>query len=285
MEQVKRIIVVSDGTGRTAKRLMDAVLSQYSGHETEFRVDGIYSSIRTMRALDAIIDSIGGECLIIFSIVSRDLRKHFHMRLHELGILHVNVLEPLLTTMERFFGFHPDYRPGLLQLVDDRYYKKVDSIGYTVEHDDGLGHQIEEADLVIVGPSRTCKTPISMYLACNHGMKVANIPVVPDDGSTQRLLLRLEKVDQRRVFGVWIRPEVLAQVREERAQVLGGRRVVDACLDGYHDVAQIEAEIEYFKKLCFRQAWETVDVTRRAIEEVSAEILRSLEDSFGLLDE
>lgn len=155
MEDVKKIIVVSDGTGRTAKRLMDAVLSQYVGHESQFRVEGIHSSVRTIKALDKIVDSLSGECFIIFSVVSGDLRKHLHVRLHESGILHLNVLEPMLKTMAKFLGFHPDYKPGLLQLVDDNYYKKVDAIGYTVEHDDGLGHHIEAADIVIVGPSRT----------------------------------------------------------------------------------------------------------------------------------
>ncbi len=282
MEDVKKIIVVSDGTGRTAKRLMDAVLSQYVGHESKFRLEGIHSSVRTIRELDAIVDCASGEeCLIVFSIVQRDLRKHIHVRLHEAGILHINVLAPMLETMEKFLGFHPDYRPGLLQLVDDKYYKKVDAIGYTVEHDDGLGHQIEEADLIIVGPSRTCKTPISMYLACNHGMKVANIPVVPDEGVTNRLLLRLEKVNQLRVFGVTMRPEVLAQVREERADLLGGRESSKIFLASYHDIEHIEEEIKHFIRLCRQQNWEVINVTRRAIEEISAEILRSLEESLS----
>lgn len=280
MEDVKKIIVVSDGTGRTAKRLMDAVLSQYVGHESQFRVEGIHSSVRTIKALDKIVDSLSGECFIIFSVVSGDLRKHLHVRLHESDILHLNVLEPMLKTMAKFLGFHPDYKPGLLQLVDDKYYKKVDAIGYTVEHDDGLGHHIEAADIVIVGPSRTCKTPISMYLACNHGKKVTNIPVFPDDGSTQRLLLRLENVDERKIFGVTMRPDVLAQIREVRSELLGGRRSDKVLVENYHDPAHVEAEVEFFRKLCYRQAWEIINVTRRAIEEVSAEILRSLRESY-----
>jgi regulator of PEP synthase PpsR (kinase-PPPase family) len=280
MDDVKKIIVVSDGTGRTAKRLMDAVLSQYVGHESRFRVEGIHSSIRTINALDKIVDSLSGECLIVFSIVSGDLRKHLHVRLHESGILHLNVLEPMLKTMAKFIGFHPDYKPGLLQLVDDKYYRKIDAIGYTVEHDDGLGHQIEEADIVIVGPSRTCKTPISMYLACNHGKKVANIPVFPDEGATKRLLLRLEKVDQLKIFGVTMQPEVLAQIREARSELLAGRRSEKVLVEDYHDPAHVEAEVEYFKKLCYQQAWEIINVTRRAIEEVSAEILRNLQESY-----
>jgi regulator of PEP synthase PpsR (kinase-PPPase family) len=182
--------------------------------------------------------------------------------------------------MAKFFGFHPDYRPGLLQQVDDKYYKKVDAIGFTVEHDDGLGHQINEADLVIVGPSRTCKTPISMYLACNHGMKVANIPVVPNDVSKKRLIKRLRDVDDDIIFGVWMRPEVLAQVREERTHLLGGDEEGVSMIDSYHDIEKIEEEIVHFKRLCNEQNWEMVNVTRRAIEEISAEIRKELEEDY-----
>lgn len=279
-DDIKNIIVVSDGTGQTARRLMHAVLSQYEGSGCNFHVRDTFSSVRTTDKLDNVIQSANEECLIVFSIVSRELRRHLHRRLHEERILHINVLEPMLNTMAKFFGFHPDYRPGLLQQVDDKYYKKVDAIGYTVEHDDGLGHQIDEADLVIVGPSRTCKTPISMYLACNHGMKVANIPVLPNDTSKKRLITRLKDVDDDVIFGVWMRPEVLAQVREERTHLLGGDDEGVAMIDSYHDIEKIEEEIVHFKRLCHDQNWEMINVTRRAIEEISAEIRKELEEDY-----
>jgi regulator of PEP synthase PpsR (kinase-PPPase family) len=254
---------------------MDAVLAQYAGHEARFRLDRVYSDARTLERLAKILDEVDPGSLIIFSLIEKDLRQYFHRRLHEKELLHLNVLEPMLSTMTKFLGFHPEFRPGLLQIIDDKYYEKIDAIGFTVEHDDGLGHQINEADLVIIGPSRTCKTPISMYLACNYGMKVANIPTVQGKEQERRLLDHLKNVDDRKIIGLTMRVEVLAQVREERSVLL-----VDddhaSVIDSYTSIEQIEKELKFVRILCNRQCWEMVNVTRRAIEEISAEILAFL---------
>jgi len=278
-DESKKIIIISDGTGRTAKRLLDAILAQYAGHEVAFDRESIYSGVRTITELNKILASLEGECLVIFSIISRGLRREFHHRLHEEGILHLNVLEPMLNTMAKFLGFHPKYRPGLLHIVDDSYYAKVDAIGFTVEHDDGLGHKVNEADLVIVGPSRTCKTPISMYIACNHGLKVANIPVFPHEDSKRQILSKVNGIHPCRVFGVTMRPEVLSQIREERSELLGGNAGKEI-IESYHNVVSVQDEIEFFNRLCVQQGWEIINVTRRAIEEISTEILRNLSEEF-----
>jgi hypothetical protein len=278
---VKEIVVISDGTGRTARRLMDAVLVQYSGHPVAFRVKNTYTHVRTAQQLDSIMPEINSDDLVIFSIISDDLRTHFHDRLHELDILHLNVLEPMLSTMSKFLGFHPEYKPGLLQIIDDRYYRRVDAIGFTVEHDDGLGRQIGEADLVIVGPSRTCKTPISMYLACNYGLKVANIPIVAEDQMKSSLIERLNCVEKNRVIGLVMRAEVLARVRQERSEFLSRGKAGREAMASYIDLHQVRREVKFVRALCDNQDWEVIDVTRRAIEEVSSEIVRSHERNFG----
>jgi len=277
---IKRIVIISDGTGRTAKRLMDAVLAQYEGQPVRFKLDHIYSGIRTVKQLDRILENDCSKQLLIFSIVSNDLRKYFHKRLHEEEIIHLNVLEPMLSTMSKFLGFHPEYKPGLLQIIDDRYYKKVDAIGFTVEHDDGLGHQIQEAKVVLVGLSRTCKTPISMYLACNYGVKVANIPVIADENAKQHLLDRVGGLDDRKIFGVMLQPETLVKIREERSTLLGGSKSGKAALQDYHDISYIYEEVKFFKKLCNEQGWEIIDVTKRAIEEISSEIIARIKTDF-----
>ncbi|MFH1891527.1 MAG: pyruvate, water dikinase regulatory protein [Candidatus Zixiibacteriota bacterium] len=280
-DEVKQIIIISDGTGKTAKRLMDAVLSQYSGHEGEFRLGKIYSSARTREQLDKILDEIPDGCLVIFSIISSDVWTYLHDRLHDEQILHINILEPMLSTMEKFLGLHPEYKPGLLHIIDDSYYNKIDAIGYTVEHDDGLGHQLGEADLVIIGPSRTCKTPISMYLACNEGLKVANIPIFPGDQMKKNLLKRLEGIESCRIFGVTMNPDVLVFVREDRAEFFGGSGAGKAALDAYRDRSNVQQEITYLRNLCSSQGWQVVDVTRRAIEEISNEIMHRLKADCG----
>ena len=279
MSHPKKIVIISDGTGKTAKRLMDAVLSQYSQNEVDFTLENIYQQVRDKESFDAIISSLNDEYLVILSIISEEFIKYCREELTKRSILQLNILEPMLETMSKFLGVHPDYKPGILQIIDDRYYKKVDAIGYTVEHDDGRGLLIEDADIVLLGLSRTCKTPISMYLACNYGMKVANIPVVADPTLTQNLIERLSCVRQSSIFGLMMQPEALAQAREERAFFLARTASPLPFIDDlqrYYDLQEIRSEHRFCRDFFERAGWPTIDVTRRAIEEISLEILDRL---------
>jgi regulator of PEP synthase PpsR (kinase-PPPase family) len=274
-DEIKKIVIVSDGTGKTARRLMDAVLAQYSDHVL-FSVVDTFQQVRTKERVDSILKRIDDRFLVIFSIISDDLRNYFHGLLEDRNILHLNVLEPMLETMSKFLGVHPEYKPGLLQIIDDRYYRRIDAIGYTVEHDDGRGYRTEEAELVLVGLSRTCKTPISMYIACNFGMKVVNIPIVPNERMKEQLLRRLSVVDSKIIFGVLMQPDELARAREERAQLMFPDDHGKNELHEYHDVREIRNELRFVRKLYADEHWKSIDVTKRAIEEVAEEILRML---------
>jgi regulator of PEP synthase PpsR (kinase-PPPase family) len=232
--------------------------------------------VRTKERVDSILKRIDDRYLVIFSIISDDLRNYFHNLLEEAGILHLNVLEPMLETMSKFLGVHPEYKPGLLQIIDDRYYRRIDAIGYTVEHDDGRGYRTEEAELVLVGLSRTCKTPISMYVACNYGMKVVNIPIVPNERMKEQLLRKLSVVDSKIIFGILMQPDEIARAREERAQLLFPDDHGKEELHDYHDVREIRNELRFVRKLYGDENWKTIDVTKRAIEEIADEILRKL---------
>lgn len=273
MADSKKIVVVSDGTGRTAKRLMDAVLSQYSNLAVNYTLVSTYQRVRDRKTIDKIMKEIDDEYLVIYSIISPEMHKYFHRKLQERDILHVNVLDPMLKTMRKFLGVHPDYRPGILHRIDDRYYKKVDAIGFTVEHDDGRGAMIAEADVVLLGLSRTCKTPISMYLACNHGLKVANIPIVPGITTAPALKERLADVAPDHVFALQMTPEILCRVREERLEFLARGTGDQVELTSYCDIREIVKECRFANHLFEEFGWPTVDVTRRAIEEISLEIL------------
>jgi hypothetical protein len=189
-------------------------------------------------------------------------------------ILHLNILRPMLITMSKFLGVRPDYRPGILHVVDHRYYKKVDAIGFTVEHDDGGGSMIEKADIILLGLSRTCKTPISMYMACNFGVKVANIPIVKDDGITAHIIKRLTHVNQDCILGLMMHPDVLAEAREERSIFMSRDTNQQDQVSRYFDLAEVRKEYRYCRELFEKKEWDTVDVTRRAIEEISLEILQ-----------
>jgi len=276
MGEAKKIVIISDSTGKTAKRLMDAVLGHYSQKDVEYSLVNIYHQIRERETLEGALKEIDDESLVIFSIISDDLSQYLRQQLSERGILHLNILEPMLSTISKFLGTHPDYRPGILQIIDDKYYKKVDAIGYSAEHDDGRGHLIEEADVVLLGLSRTCKTPISMYLACNFGLQVANIPIVPDATMEKNLLAKLAPLKQDIIFGLMMQPEVLAHVREERSLILARTTASRLEIEKYSDLSEIYLELRFCRNLFRQRGWQIIDVTRRAIEEVSLEILGKL---------
>ena len=275
MDDPKKIIILSDGTGKTAKRLMDAVLAQYSEYALDYTVEDIHQEVRDKKTLDQIIETIDDSYLVIFSIINEELDKYFHEKLQAMEILHLNILRPMLITMSKFLGVRPDYRPGILHVVDDKYYKKVDAIGYTVEHDDGGGRMIDHADIILLGLSRTCKTPISMYLACNFGIKVANIPIVNDEVITGNILQKLAPLKKERIFGLMMHPEVLAQAREERSHFLIRESSNNTQVRKYYDLKEVRKEYRFCRELFERKGYEIVDVTRRAIEEISLEILEA----------
>ena len=276
MGEVKKIVIISDSTGKTAKRLMDAVLGHYTQKDVEYSLVNIYHQVRERETLERALKEIDDESLVIFSIISDDLSQYLCLRLSERGILHLNILEPMLSTISKFLGTHPDYRPGILQIIDDKYYQKVDAIGYSAEHDDGRGQLIEDANVVLLGLSRTCKTPISMYLACNFGIQVANIPIVPDAIMEKNLLAKLAPLKQDIIFGLMMQPEVLAHVREERSLILARTTASRLEIEKYSDLSEIYSELRFCRNLFRKKGWPTIDVTRRAIEEISLEILGKL---------
>ncbi len=253
---------------------MDAVLVQYGKTNVEYSVVHKYQHVLTIEDIDRVLDDIGDECLVLFSIISDRESDYLSEKLEERGILHLNVLKPMLDTVSKFLGVHPNYEPGILQIVDDLYYKKIDAIRYTVEHDDGRGTRIDQADCVLMGLSRSCKTPISVYLACNYGLRVANIPVVEDDGIVQMLLQRLKPVEPSKIMGLVIQPEKLAQIREERTHF--PEHMAKSQLRHYYDVDAVTLEFRFCLDLYRSQSWPTINVTYRAIEEISKEILKKL---------
>jgi regulator of PEP synthase PpsR (kinase-PPPase family) len=157
----------------------------------------------------------------------------------------------------------------------------MDAIAFSVRHDDGMGTRIEEAELVLVGPSRTCKTPISMYVTTNHGLKVANIPVVPEMASVSQLVKHLSDVSPRIIFGTVMKPEVLASIRGPRTQLMSGRGVADDSLDVYQELEAIERELMQCRRLYSAQNWRIIDVTERLVEEISSTLVSELVISMG----
>jgi regulator of PEP synthase PpsR (kinase-PPPase family) len=277
MSDEKKIVIISDGSGQTAKRLMDAVLVQYYQKDLKFSLTNFYPQVRNKHQMDSILLQIDPRSLVLYTIISTDQSEYLERELTKRKVLHLNILTPMLDTMSKFLGVHPDYQPGLLQIIDDRYYRKIDSIGFTVEHDDGRGPNIQDADAVLVGPSRSCKTPISMYLACNHGLRVANIPIIRNDMMTQTVLARLQTVKRRCIIGLLMQPEILTRVREHRVTMLAKQERFQAQIDTYCDIREVASEFRFCRDLYVSQSWPSVDVTKRGIEEIALEIVDLLD--------
>jgi regulator of PEP synthase PpsR (kinase-PPPase family) len=181
-----------------------------------------------------------------------------------LGCPYLSVLDPVLTLFQSYLGTASTHRPGAQHVLNAEYFKRIDALNYTLLHDDGqMTHELEQADVVLVGVSRTSKTPTSIYLA-NRGIKTANIPLVPHIPFPPEV----EKLKKPLVVGLVATPERIVQIRQNRLLAL------NADSDNpYVDKDRVTEEIAFSRKLCARHHWPVIDVTRRSIEETAAAII------------
>lgn len=260
----QRIILVSDGTGETAALMAKAAMVQFPEQEVYFTR---YKNVRNEAQIEAICeDAAVNQDLLIYTIVSPQLRAFLHDRAQKKRIPYVDLLGPLLAGLGNHFGYQPKSVAGLLHDVGERYYHRIEAMEYTIAHDDGRDLTgLDKADLVILGISRTSKTPLCMYLS-HQGWKVANIPLIKDFSIPAEVF----KVDQRRVIGLTIDPEDLSMIRRARLQRLGQENGGD-----YADLLKVTEEVEYANEL-FRKnrRWPVFNVTGKALEETASEIIK-----------
>ncbi|MFK7931507.1 MAG: pyruvate, water dikinase regulatory protein, partial [Myxococcota bacterium] len=210
--------------------------------------------------------------MVVTTLVSSEMRQSARRLARQYGVRHLDLLGALLHELEGFFDAAAVEVPGLLHEIDDHYFKRVEAVEFTVKADDGKEpRMLKRADIVLVGVSRTSKTPLSTFLA-HKGFKVGNVPLVLDRPPPPQLF----EVDQGRVFALEIDPDTLRGIRDERlrAMGLGGRKA-----NNYSDMDYILAELEYARDLFNGNPdWPVIDVTNRALEETAAIILRHLND-------
>jgi regulator of PEP synthase PpsR (kinase-PPPase family) len=260
-----RIILVSDGTGETAAQMTKAALVQFSEADDVYFTR--YKNVRNEAQIDAICDDAGiNKDLLIYTIVSPQLRAFLQTRAREKGLLCVDLLGPLLAGLGSYFGYEPKAIAGLLHDVNETYFKRIEAMEYTIAHDDGRDlTQLEKADLVILGISRTSKTPLSMYLS-HQGWRVCNIPLILGFEPPKELV----QIDQRRIIGLTIDPENLATIRRNRLERLGQDNGGE-----YADPDKVNEEIEYANELFKRnRKWPVFNVTGKALEETASEIIK-----------
>lgn len=259
-----RIIIVSDGTGETAAQMTQAAMVQFSNKDVYFTR---YKNVRNENQIEAICeDAALNHDLVIYTIVSPQLRTFLLTKAREKAIPCIDLLGPLLAGLANHFGYEPKSIAGLLHDVNEKYFKRIEAMEYTIAHDDGRDLTgLDKADIVILGISRTSKTPLSMYLS-HHGWRVANIPLIQGFELPQEIY----QIDQRRVIGLTIDPENLATIRRARLERLGQDKGGE-----YADPEKVNEEIEYANDLFKRnRKWPVFNVTGKALEETASEITK-----------
>src|SRR4051794_23823631 len=260
----KRIIMVSDGTGETAAQMIKAAMVQFGNQNVYFTR---YKNVRHEVQIETICeDASANKDLLIFTIVSPQLRAYLASKAREKSIPTVDLLGPILIGLGSYFGYEPKSIAGLLHDVNERYFERIAAMEYTIQHDDGRDLSgLEKADLVILGISRTSKTPLSMYLS-HQGWRVCNIPLIQGFDVPKEVY----EVDQRKVVGLTIDPENLATIRRARLERLGHDRGGE-----YADPDKVNQEIDYANEIYKRnRKWPVFNVTGKALEETASEIIK-----------
>ena len=265
------IFILSDGTGETAVTMIRAALVQYSQKEINIQR---CKNVRSEEQLKIIID----ECfakrgMIAYTFASPSLRQKTAELCIEKSIPAIDFLGPLIETLDHFFGVPSSKKVGALRQTDDMYFKRIEAIEYTVRHDDGKTlNELDKADIVLVGISRTSKTPLSIFLS-HKGWKVANVPLVPGSPLPEQLF----KIDQRKIVGLIIDIDSLQKIRKNRLEKFGQDSGGE-----YASLQQILKEIEYAENL-YKQnkRWPVFNVTERALEETASEIVRIIASRMG----
>lgn len=258
--------LVSDSTGETLNAMLKATASQFAAAKP---LEHIYALIRSRAQMERTLAEIeASPGLVLYTILNPELRRLLEIRCSELQTPAISVLDPLLHAFTDFLGLEQSLRPGAQHQLDDAYFKRIAALDYTLSHDDGqMAWDLEMADVVLVGVSRTSKTPTCMYLA-NRGVKAANIPLVPTTDPPPELMSLRKPL----IVGLVASPERLAQIRQSR---LGGMNAENAA-EEYSDLELIRKEVLRAKRLFAKHRWPVIDVTRKSVEETAAAILTKL---------
>ena len=272
MDNQRPIFILSDSTGETAITMVRAALVQYSQQEVHIvRHKNLRTEEQVLKVID---DCFKEKGIIIFTFASPVMRKLINEKSLEKSLMAIDLLGPLIKNLDEFFGVASSHQVGALRQTDDNYFKRIAAIEYTVRHDDGkTTTELDMADIVLVGISRTSKTPLSIFLS-HKGWKVANIPIVLNSPLPPNLF----EIDQRKIVGLIIDIDSLQRIRKNRLEKFGQ----DAG-GSYASIKQIEDEIEYATGL-FKQnrRWPVFNVTERALEETASEIVRIIAARLGL---
>ena len=258
--------LVSDATGETLITVARAVAAQYTRIAP---VEHVYPLVRTQKQLDRVLEEIEeAPGIVLYTLLEEDLTGRLENKCRELGLPCLSILGPVLQLFRSYLGTATAHRVGAQHTLNAEYFQRIDALNFTMLHDDGQHTEgLEEADVVLVGVSRTSKTPTSIYLA-NRGVKTGNVPLVPG----VPVQAHVEGLKRPLVVGLFASPERIVQIRQNRLLGLKAHRDDDQ----YIDKQAVAEEVAFSRKLCARRNWPLIDVTRRSIEETAAAVLKLL---------
>lgn len=255
--------LVSDATGETLINVGRAACAQYSN---VLPIEHVYPLVRSMKQLDRVLAEVEtNPGIVLYTLVDKEIRERLKERCRELGVPFLSVLAPVVQLFQAYLGGEPQPRVGGQHALDATYFKRIDALNFTVMHDDGhMTEDLENADVVLIGISRTSKTPTSIYLA-NRGIKTANIPLVPN----VPLPPNIERLKKPLVVMLVASADRISEIRQNRLLGLNASSPSAA----YVDRESISEELAFSRKLSARNGWPQLDVTRRSIEETAAGII------------
>ncbi|HWA01340.1 MAG TPA: pyruvate, water dikinase regulatory protein [Caulobacterales bacterium] len=262
--------LVSDSTGETLAGVMRATCAQF---DNILPIEHSYFLVRSERQLDRVLKEIeSAPGVVMFTLSKLEHRAKLERRCHQLMMPCVAVLDPVLDTVSRYLGQELNHRVGGARVLNAEYFQRIDALDFAMYHDDGQqAVDLRRADVILVGVSRTSKTPTSVYLA-HRGVKAANVPMVPNVALPPELFEPTRPL----VVGLTISPDRLIHVRKNRLAAMKETRAGD-----YTDEESVRAEVMAAQKLFEREGWPVIDVSRRSIEETAASILNLLGERRG----
>ncbi len=260
--------MISDSTGETLITVARAVAAQYSNVSP---VEHVYPLVRSQKQLDRVLAEIEeAPGIVLFTLLEKDLVERLEAKCQEINIPSLSIIGPVMQLFQAYLGTETSRRVGAQHTLNAEYFKRIDALNYSMMHDDGQHVEgLEEADVVLVGVSRTSKTPTSIYLA-NRGVRTANVPLVPGIPIPHQL----ETLKKPLVVSLHATPERLIQVRQNRLLGIGARTGADS----YIDRQAVADEVAFSRKLSAKYDWPLLDVTRRSIEETAAAIMKLYAD-------
>ncbi len=254
--------LVSDSTGETLIAVSRAAIAQYQGVTT---IEHVYPLIRNAEQLERVIAEIqSAPGIVLYTLVDRELAETLERASRDCSSLSLSVLSPIFALFQSYLGPASTPRPGAQHILNTDYFKRIDALNYTMLHDDGQQPEnLEQADVILLGVSRTSKTPTSIYLA-NRGVKTANIPLVPG----VPLPTVVENLHKPLIIGLFASPDRIVQIRQNRLLALNATQE-----SPYVDRDSVADEITKSRRLFAERGWPTIDVSRRSIEETAAAII------------